>query len=81
VSTTPNYSLEKCSSTGARYQISSFAETYVAAKALADAFAVALEAMHATDITNPTAFIENELDLYEPDTFLYHVPLDFFLWY
>jgi hypothetical protein len=59
-----------------RFQISCYAETYAAAKAIAIQVMAAVEAWTAVQ----AAFVENQTDLFEKETKLYHVPVDIFVW-
>ena len=62
-----------------RWQISCWAETYGAAKALAEQVKVAIRAFSGslTQIVKKS-YLANETDLYEPDVKLYNIPVDFF---
>ena len=62
-----------------RWQISCWAETYGAAKALAEQVKVAIRAFSGsiTQIVKKS-YLANEADLYEPDVKLYNIPVDFF---
>jgi hypothetical protein len=63
-----------------RWQISCWAETYGAAKALAESVKVAIRAFSGslTQVVKKS-YVDNETDLYEPDVKLYHIPVDFFM--
>jgi len=63
-----------------RVQISCYAETYDGAHAVADKVIEAVEAWPgATNIQ--AAFIDNQQDMYDSETDLYHVPVDFIVHY
>ena len=63
-----------------RLQVSCYAETYEQSRAVADQVIAALEAWPgAANIQ--AVFIENEIDLYDPDTGLQYIPVDFFCYY
>ncbi len=64
-----------------RVQMSCYAEGYAAAKDLADSVTVSMESWSAADTNIQGIFHENEEDIYEKDTGLYHVPVDFMIWY
>ena len=68
-----------------RFQVSVWAETYASAKDVAEQIKVALGGYNGGMGSGGTlvygSFIENELDFYEPDTRLYHVPVDFTMWH
>ena len=66
-----------------RIQISCWAETYLAAKQLAeevrqdlDGFSGAMGATHVGSM-----FLSNETDLYDPETGRWHIPVDFILFH
>ena len=66
-----------------RYQFTAFAMSYNEAVELADAMRVALDGWHspAAGLNNiQAAYAEGELDLYEPETARYFVPLDVMIW-
>jgi len=63
-----------------RFQLSCWAEHYGEAKQVAEQVRAALEAWPATK-TVQAAFVVNELDGYEPETKLYHVPVDVIFWH
>jgi len=58
-----------------RIQISCFANTYGQVKAMAK------EVVEAVEAWSPPAFVAGEQDMFEEDTGLYHVPVDFFIHY
>lgn len=62
-----------------RIQVSCFATGYLIAKQIAEQVIAALESWPGADNVQ-AAFMENEIDLYEQDTKLYHVPVDFLIW-
>ncbi|HBV97778.1 MAG: hypothetical protein JL50_02945 [Peptococcaceae bacterium BICA1-7] len=63
-----------------RMQVSGIAETYPEAKAVADQVTAALEAWPGADNVK-AAFFQNETDLYEEETGLFIVSVDFFIWH
>jgi hypothetical protein len=63
-----------------RMQVSCFAPTYLQAKAVAIQVIAAIEAWPGSGSVQ-AAFTENEQDLYDPDTKLYYIPVDFFVYY
>jgi hypothetical protein len=60
-----------------------WAETYAGAKAVADQLKTALQDKTGTLTVRvlQRAFLENEYDLYEPDTGTYHHVQDYTIWY
>jgi hypothetical protein len=66
-----------------RIQFSCFAKTYLAALDVADQIVAALSgfkgSMSQTEIY--AAFIQSQADMYEPDTMLYHIPVDVIIHY
>ena len=62
-----------------RMQVSCYGTTYGSAKAVAVEVIAAMDAWFSGGVT--FAPIAGEQDLYEPDTGLYHVPVDFFIHY
>lgn len=62
-----------------RFQVSVFGDAYVGTKLAAVEVKEAMDSWNADGIK--FAPLQNEIDLYEEDTGLYHVPLDFFLYY
>ena len=60
-----------------RLQVSVFSTGYVTGKALAGAVVTALEGWTSAQ----AVFKANELDLYEDDTKVFHIPVDFFVWH
>jgi len=60
-----------------RVQVSCFADTYTGAVDLAGEVIAELESW--AEVSH--AMQDNEQDLYEEDTGLYHIPLDFFIGY
>lgn len=61
-----------------RFQVSCFGTTYSSAKNVAAQVTAALEAWKAAEVL--AAFAINEIDMYEQDTGLYHIPVDFYIW-
>lgn len=61
-----------------RFQVSCYGATYSSAKNVAAQVTAALEAWVANEIK--AAFAINEIDMYEKDTGLYHIPVDFYIW-
>lgn len=69
-----------------RFQLSCWAKNYSTAKDIAEQVRLALQAYRGTmggagGVTVYGAFLENEIDLYESDTRLYHIPVDFSIWH
>lgn len=69
-----------------RVQVSCWGKTYADAKGLANAVRIALDRFSGTlggsgGVAVSAILLENELDLDDPETKLYHVPLDFLVWY
>lgn len=69
-----------------RFQFSCFAKTYAAAKQIAGYIQTVLQGYSGTlggtgGVTVRGCFYENETDLYEPDTGLFHIALDFYIWH
>jgi len=69
-----------------RFQLSVFSTTYSEAKAIAAALQAALEGYTGTmggagGVAVNGVFYENETDLYEPDTKLYHIAVDYKMWH
>ncbi len=62
-----------------RFQVSVFGKNYVDAKRAAVDVKTAMDSWRADGIK--FAPLENETDLYEESTKLYHIPLDFFIQY
>jgi hypothetical protein len=60
-----------------RVQVSVFSTGYLAGKTIAGNAITALEGW--TDAQ--AVFKANELDLYEPDTKVFHIPVDFLIWH
>lgn len=63
-----------------RMQVSCYGSTYAQVKAVAAQVIAAVEAWPGASNIQ-AAFVENELDMYDPETGLYHVPVDFFVQY
>lgn len=59
-----------------RFQFSCWAKTYLEAKKVADVVRIAMNVF-----PNGTTYMQDEQDFYEPDTGLYHVPVDFIIWH
>ena len=66
-----------------RMQVSSFAETLAEALAIGAQVKLALVGLSGSHggVTIGDIRIENENDLYEPDTDIYHIPIDFMVYY
>ena len=62
----------------ARIQLDCWGDSYSQVKGLASEISTALEAWDSTEIL--TAQQQNESDGYEPDTKLFRVSVDFFIW-
>lgn len=62
-----------------RFQISCWAATYAEAIELAERVKAAFGNWHRA--YGGTAIVQTQADLYEPDTGVYHVPVDVILWY
>ncbi|MFA5866917.1 MAG: DUF3168 domain-containing protein [Actinomycetota bacterium] len=62
-----------------RFQVSARGSSYASAKTVETQILAALRDY--TDATIQRAFYENKADLYEPDTKLYHIPVDFIIWH
>ena len=60
----------------ARIQVSCWAKGYLVAKQVAEQVRLAL-----AGFPGGTVYLENEVDLYEEGTGIYHVPVDFTIWY
>ena len=58
-----------------RFQVSCWALTYAEAITLSEAVKAAM------DVLPDTAFIETQADMYEPETSVYHIPVDVIVWY
>lgn len=58
-----------------RFQFSCWGKTYLEAKKVADAVRIAMNQFKGD------AYMQDEQDFYEPDTGLYHVPVDFIVWH
>ena len=62
-----------------RWQISCWAETYAACRTLAEAVKLALRTFSGGIVEIVSAsYMENQMDLSEPDVKLYTIPVDFF---
>lgn len=69
-----------------RLQVSCWARSYLAAKGVADQVIAALDGFSGTlggvgGVPVLALDLDNETDIYEPETGLYHVPLDFTIWH
>lgn len=69
-----------------RMQVSCWAKSYADAKAVAEQVRLALEGFSgimggAGGIKVDITLLENEVDFYEPETGIYHVPVDFLIWH
>ena len=62
-----------------RMQVSCYADTYEVAKDIAAQVTAALESWSNVNVNG--VFQQNEIDLIDPATDLYVVPVDFFIWY
>jgi len=60
-----------------RLQVSVFSSGYLAAKAVVARVITAMEGWGDAQ----AVFKVNEIDLYEPETKTYHIPVDFFVWH
>ena len=69
------YSRDGPGLTESRFQISCWAETYAGAIALAAAVRSAI------GIFPEVSFLENQPDMYEPETSVYHIPVDVMIWH
>jgi hypothetical protein len=68
-----------------RLQCSCFADTYYAAKTFAREVITAMEAWPNSTSTTATGvqavFLEGEVDLFDDETKVHHIPVDFFIWH
>jgi len=69
-----------------RFQFSVFATTYSSAKSIASALQTALQGYSGTmggesGVSVGATFYENEMDFYETESQLYHVPVDYIIWH
>ena len=69
-----------------RFQFSCFATTYDQAKQIAEAIRAAIEAFSGTmggagGVEVGSCFCINESDIYEEDTRLFHVAVDYLIWH
>jgi len=64
---------------GPRFQVSVFASTYASAKAVEAEVITALESWKTSLVQG--VFVEAAQDLHEPETGLYHIPIDAFIWH
>ena len=62
-----------------RFQISCWATTQSVAEAVADQVRGALRGWHLA--YGEAAFVEDQADAYEPETGIYHIPLDATIWH
>ncbi len=84
ISTTRNYSHSGDSNlTPARVQYSCYAETWAAAKDLAEQVVSEMSGFSGTagSTTVYSTFVENELDLTDPESKLYFIPVDLMITY
>jgi len=62
----------------ARWQVSCWGKTYEDTRVLAEAVKLALRTFSGDGIEIvKKSSVENETDIYEPDTEIYHIPVDF----
>lgn len=64
-----------------RMQVSCYAETYAGTRAVVAQVIAAIAAWPAVNAKVQAALQENEVDFYDDGTQLYHLPVDFFIWY
>lgn len=69
----------------ARFQLSIFATTYYEAKCIADGIRSVLSGASGALVESPTdtigaAFLDNEVDMYEEETQLHHIAVDYLVW-
>ena len=64
-----------------RMQVTCYASTYEVAKDISVQVTAAMESWPAASVLVGSAFQQNEIDLYDNDTGLYIVPVDFFITY
>jgi len=64
-----------------RIQVSCYAPTYEASKTVAVQVIAAVESWPSVNVTIGAAFVQNEIDMFEDETGLYHTPVDFLVWY
>lgn len=75
ISGVPDYSHDGRALTQSRFQVSCWAYTYAAAIALAEAVKNSWASF--ADV----AFLENDTEMYEPETQVYHIPVDVMIWH
>lgn len=75
ISGVPEYSHSGRALMQSRFQISCWAATYAGAIALATAVKAAM------DTFPDVAFIEGHSEMYEPETSVYHIPVDVMIWH
>jgi hypothetical protein len=68
-----------CSVATSRFQISCFAKTYTAAKTLSALVKLSLSRYRTTGIQD--TLLDGELDIFEPDVEVYHIPIDFIIYH
>lgn len=69
-----------------RIQVSCWAVTYSAARSIAAQVIAALQDFTGTmggtgGVTVQASFLDDDADLYDPETQTYHVPVDFVIWH
>jgi hypothetical protein len=64
-----------------RMQVNCYAKTYEEAKDVAAQVTAALESWPGVNAAVGSAFQQNEIDLFDAETVLYFVPVDFLIWY
>jgi len=80
ISTVPTYSQDGDSNLDrGRWQFSCWARTHTAAEAVAAQVRTALTTWRAS--YGQPAFLENQVDFYEPDTDVHHIPVDAIIWW
>ncbi len=62
-----------------RFQVSVFADNYGSAKNTAKQVKDGLEGWKTSEVL--ATFLAGEMDLYEDDTKIHHIPLDFWIWH
>lgn len=75
IDSVPEYSHDGRGLATSRFQLSCWAETYVGVIALAAAVLAAMDGFP------NVAFVEGHNELYEPETQVYHVPVDVMIWH
>ena len=66
-----------------RFQLSVFANTYSEVKGIASALQTVLQTYSGTmgSVNVDVVFYDNEVDMYEQETGLYHTALDYIIWH